>query len=152
MCRLLALGLLAALPLAAACGGGGVSKEEYVDAVSAQLGAVDAALAVLEAAPPEEVTAAAADVQLRLVAAADALGTLEPPGALEEGHEALAEGVRALADEVGGVAALAASGAELPAVIEELSSLPSLATLAEARELFEREDVELEPGPASTAL
>ncbi len=147
MRRLLALGLLAALPLAAGCGGG-VSKEEYVASVSGHLGQVDAALASLEAAPAEALTETAADVQLRLVAAAAALAALEPPGALEEAHGALVEGVRALADEIGGVAALAASGVELPQALEQLSSLPSLAKLAEARELFAREDVELEPAPA----
>lgn len=119
--------------------------------VSGHLGQVDAALASLEAAPAEALTDTAADVQLRLVAAAAALAALEPPGALEEAHGALVEGVRALADEIGGVAALAAGGAELPAVIDELASLPSLAKLAEARELFEREDVELEPDPVSTS-
>ncbi len=147
MRRLLALPLLAVLLVAGACGGG-VSKEEYVAAASAHLGEVDAALASLEATTPQTAAAAVADVQLRLVAAADALTALEPPGALEEAHDALAEGVRALAGEVGGVAALAASGAELAAVLDELAGLPSLVTLAEARELFEREDVELEPAPA----
>ncbi|MCL4290685.1 MAG: hypothetical protein KJ051_10480 [Thermoleophilia bacterium] len=144
MRRLLALGLLAVLPLAAGCGGG-VSKEEYVASVSAQLGQVDAALATLEAARPDEVAAVATDVQLRLVAAANALAALEPPDALEEAHGVLVEGVRALADEIGGVVTLAASGAELPQALEQLSELGSLAKLAEARELLAREDVELEP-------
>jgi len=142
--RLLVLGLLAALPLAAGCGGG-VSKEEYVASVSAQLGQVDSALATLEAARPDEVAAVATDVQLRLVAAANALDALEPPDALEEAHGVLVEGVRALADEIGRVVTLAASGAELPQALEQLSELGSLAKLAEARELLAREDVELEP-------
>ena len=145
--RLLALGLLAALPLAAGCGGG-VSKEEYVASVSGQPGAGRCCARVARGRIGGGATETAADVQLRLVAAATALAALEPPGALEEAHGALVEGVRALADEIGGVAALAASGVELPQALEQLSSLPSLAKLAEARELFAREDVELEPAPA----
>lgn len=113
--------------------------------VSAQFGQVDAALATLEAARPDEVAAVATDVQLRLVAAANALAALEPPDALEEAHGVLVEGVRALADEIGRVVTLAASGAELPQALEQLSELGSLAKLAEARELLAREDVELEP-------
>lgn len=129
----------------AGCGGKAVSKDEYVQAVALPLGQVDAALRLLESAPPGELEAAAAQARQGLLAAADELEAIDPPERLFEAHRLLLEGTRELAREVEEVARQNAS-AETADTLDRVKGLPSLATLQQAQELLAREDVTLEIG------
>ena len=134
--------------LAAGCGGKQVSREEYVQTLAAPLGRVDAALALMEAAPPEGLEAAALQARQGLLAAAGSIEAIEPPERLFEAHELLVAGIRGLAGEVEELARQSLS-AEIPDVLDRIEQLPSVAKLQQAQELFAREDVTLEIGSES---
>lgn len=135
---------LVLLALAAAVAGCGreVSREEYVQAVAAPLGQVDAALRIVEAASPDELPAAAEQARARLLAAADALDAIEPASGLSEAHRLLRGGVRELAGDVVEIARRGLSQA-IPATLDAIQALPSLKKLQRAQELYAREEVTL---------
>jgi hypothetical protein len=96
----LGVACVAALALVACSGEDRLSKSEYEQKVVSEYANVQKAFRAIDGTTTEEFAADIEDAEDQLRATADELGSVTPPGDVEEPHKMLVKGMRGYADDL----------------------------------------------------